>query len=289
MMRYFSVIFAFTAATHGSAVPFGPNDLPRTNSIDGNILNDFHLMQKFFEDHLQEALQDQSKRLAQLESSRMKGCDSNDFIRDRLQRLTERVQELDEKLNATLKENQDLKTEKRNYLNLSRRQQQRRLRRDAATFDDVIEEDFNSLASPKTVIAFDAYRNQPFYEAQSILTFNGTTVNIGNAFDPQTGKFVAPLKGVYSFSFHGLTYDGTATHIKIMKNNENVGGAYRRHEGEGDEEHESLKAGLKKAEGMLAQSILLELEKDDEVAIFAYHGNLRDGAWHYTHFTGHLL
>ena len=38
-----------------------------------------------------------------------------------------------------------------------------------------------------------------------------------------------------------------------MKNNENVGGAYRRHEGEGDEEHESLKAGLKKAEGMLAQ------------------------------------
>ena len=30
-------------------------------------------MQKFFEDHLQEALQDQSKRLAQLESSRMKG------------------------------------------------------------------------------------------------------------------------------------------------------------------------------------------------------------------------
>ena len=39
MMRYFSVIFAFTAATHGSAVPFGPNDLPRTNSIDGNILN----------------------------------------------------------------------------------------------------------------------------------------------------------------------------------------------------------------------------------------------------------
>ena len=32
-----------------------------------------------------------------------------------------------------------------------------------------------------------------------------------------------------------------------------------------------------------------ELEKDDEVAIFAYHGNLCDGAWHYTHFTGHLL
>ena len=41
--------------------------------------------------------------------------------------------------------------------------------------------------------------------------------------------------------------------LQIMKNNENVGGAYRRHEGEGDEEHESLKAGLKKAEGMLAQ------------------------------------
>ncbi len=40
---------------------------------------------------------------------------------------------------------------------------------------------------------------------------------------------------------------------------------------------------------MLAQSVVLELEKDDVVSVFAYHGNLRDGGWHYTHFTGYLI
>ena len=46
---------------------------------------------------------------------------------------------------------------------------------------------------------------------------------------------------------------------------------------------------LKNAEGMLALSVLLELGEGDEVALFSYHGNLRDGGWHYTHFTGYLL
>ena len=89
-------------------------------------------------------------------------------------------------------------------------------------------------------MAFDAFRNKPFHEALTYLTFDGTTVNIGGAFDPDTGKFIAPVKGVYSFTFHGLTQDGTATYIKIIQNGRNVAGAYRRHEGEGDEEHESL-------------------------------------------------
>jgi len=40
---------------------------------------------------------------------------------------------------------------------------------------------------------------------------------------------------------------------------------------------------------MLALSVLLELGEGDEVALFSYHGNLRDGGWHYTHFTGYLL
>ena len=205
------------------------------------------------------------------------GCDSEDLNFRLIERLTEQVNRLEDRLNRSLNQNQDLRQE----LHYLRR---RRARREVASTSAVASTTFK-----KPVIAFDAFRNQPFYEAQTYLTFNGTTVNIGNAFDETTGKFIAPVSGIYSFSFHGLTYDGTATHIKIMKNGENVGGAYRRHEGEGDEEHESLKAGLKKAEGMLAQSILLELEKGDQVAVFAYHGNLRDGAWHYTHFTGYLL
>ena len=44
-----------------------------------------------------------------------------------------------------------------------------------------------------------------------------------------------------------------------------------------------------KAEGMLAQSVILDLKENDNVSVYAYHGNIRDGGWHYTHFTGYLL
>ena len=46
---------------------------------------------------------------------------------------------------------------------------------------------------------------------------------------------------------------------------------------------------LQKAEGMLAQSVALNLEENETVEVFAYHGNIRDGGWHYTHFVGYLL
>jgi len=241
-------------------------------------------MQKLFEDQLQKIQDDHSKRLTQLETEMMKGCEQNDLNHGLIQRLTDQVTLLEGRLNETQNQNQDLRDEIQ-HLKKSESVLERP-RREVSRHET--QNGVRNTADKKPV-AFDAFRNQPFYEAQSTLTFNGTSVNIGGHFDPSNGQFTAPVAGIYSFSFHGLTYDGTATHIKIMKNGENVGGAYRRHEGEGDEEHESLKAGLKKAEGMLAQSLLLELKPQDKVAVFAYHGNLRDGAWHYTHFTGHLI
>jgi len=176
---------------------------------------------------------------------------------------------------------------------------------DAPSEDMVIKKIQNALydtmepsREPKhTMVAFDAFRNKPFHEDQKYITFDGMKVNIGGAMDPDSGMFKAPVPGVYSFSFHGLTQDGTATYVKLVHRKmgetewENVAGTYRRHEKEEDEQTEIQDATkiLKNAEGMLALSVLLELGEGDEVALFSYHGNLRDGGWHYTHFTGYLL
>jgi len=296
--KLFVILFTLIAAVQCVSVQVASKQSTRThgrddviNTLQQGTLQDFEVVSRMLEDQLLR-LEDHSRRLAQMEAVRNRGCEKESNRNAGLiQDLFDRVNRLEDRLNSTLNQNADLRQEL-DSLKPSFRRRRAFDDHDAEGPQRPPQQRPNALTEDKVkrpVIAFDAFRNQPFYKAQSYLTFNGTTVNIGGAFDPSTGLFIAPVSGVYSFSFHGLTYDGTATHIKIMKNGENVGGAYRRHEGEGDEEHESLKAGLKKAEGMLAQSLLLELVEGDEVAVYAYHGNLRDGAWHYTHFTGYLI
>ena len=183
-----------------------------------------------------------------------------------MEHVVDRLNSLEEKLNFTQIENEDLRkelaslkmnlansysnevTQKKKAPGLLHRMtrdfspKQKSLNHDALTLTDSDNkiEDVQANSKCKPTVAFDAYRNKPFKEPQKYVTFDGTTVNIGDAFNAKTGEFIAPLKGVYAFSFHGLTMDGTATYVKIVQNGRNVGGAYRRHEGEGDEEHDSL-------------------------------------------------
>lgn len=74
-----------------------------------------------------------------------------------------------------------------------------------------------SLYSPK--IAFYAgLRKQ--HEGHETLKFDDVVTNIGNYYEPTTGKFTCPLPGIYFFTYHVLMRggDGTSMWADLKKN-----------------------------------------------------------------------
>lgn len=74
-----------------------------------------------------------------------------------------------------------------------------------------------SIYSPK--IAFYAgLRKQ--HEGSDILKFDDVVTNVGNYYEPSTGKFTCPLPGIYYFTYHVLMRggDGTSMWADLKKN-----------------------------------------------------------------------
>ncbi|CAB1452639.1 unnamed protein product [Pleuronectes platessa] len=74
-----------------------------------------------------------------------------------------------------------------------------------------------SLYTPK--IAFYAgLRKQ--HEGSEILKFDDVVTNVGNYYEPSTGKFTCPLPGIYFFTYHVLMRggDGTSMWADLKKN-----------------------------------------------------------------------
>ncbi|KAL2104099.1 hypothetical protein ACEWY4_000967 [Coilia grayii] len=74
-----------------------------------------------------------------------------------------------------------------------------------------------SLYSPK--IAFYAgLRKQ--HENMEVLKFDDVVTNVGNYYEPSTGKFTCPLPGIYYFTYHVLMRggDGTSMWADLKKN-----------------------------------------------------------------------
>ncbi|CAM4570683.1 unnamed protein product [Leuciscus chuanchicus] len=107
------------------------------------------------------------------------------------------------------------------------------------------------------------------------LTYRNVFTNIGNAYNPITGVFIAPLKGAYMFRVSVYGHGGTAASVSIVKNGERVVAAH---------EHQA-KDGLNSSNG-----VVLILEVGDVVYVSLWSGRrICENQNNHNTFSGFLL
>uniref|UniRef100_A0A3B3YIE4 C1q domain-containing protein n=1 Tax=Poecilia mexicana TaxID=48701 RepID=A0A3B3YIE4_9TELE len=131
------------------------------------------------------------------------------------------------------------------------------------------------LAFSASLLASGQGHTGPF-NTHITLIFKHVVTNIGNAYNPNTGLFTAPVRGVYHFEFHIYGHGSTnPTSAELVKNRQQIFTAWT-----------SQPAGGQKASNGV--SLLLEI---GDVVFLRMRANswIADTAGHHTTFSGHLL
>uniref|UniRef100_A0A3P9DFB1 C1q domain-containing protein n=1 Tax=Maylandia zebra TaxID=106582 RepID=A0A3P9DFB1_9CICH len=140
-----------------------------------------------------------------------------------------------------------------------------------------------SLSLSATHVAFSAAVLLPGtgpyvgpFNTETTLVFKHVVTNIGNAYNPYTGIFTAPVRGVYHFELHMFGHGGVAVGAYLYKNQGLVVIAY---------EHQTAAGELSGSNGA---SLLLEV--GDQVFVRLLDGRrIYDNQNHHTTFSGHLI
>ncbi|XP_048838701.1 complement C1q-like protein 4 [Brienomyrus brachyistius] len=129
--------------------------------------------------------------------------------------------------------------------------------------------------SPK--IAFYAgLRKQ--HEGSEVLKFDDVVTNVGNYYEPTTGKFTCPLPGTYYFTYHVLMRggDGTSMWADLKKNGQVRASAIAQ---DADQNYDYA-----------SNSVILHLDVGDEVCVQLDGGKVHGGnANKYSTFSGFLI
>ena len=127
------------------------------------------------------------------------------------------------------------------------------------------------------VIAFHATlkTDQQHTGLHQSVAFDNVITNIGGAYNPHFGTFIAPVPGVYVFYTKILGYRNHILYLSVVKNGAMVAGLYVR-DAEGLYDNDSA-------------MVVLHLAKGDDVAVRSDDSDKYINGNHFSMFSGFLL
>uniref|UniRef100_A0A8C6UEX1 C1q domain-containing protein n=1 Tax=Neogobius melanostomus TaxID=47308 RepID=A0A8C6UEX1_9GOBI len=186
--------------------------------------------------------------------------------------MIQQLQTLNQEQNAKLAKN-EFKIEQLQTLNQEQAAKLKQLEKQSSHMDS--QQQVGQVAFSASLLASGSGHTGPF-NTHTTLVFRGVVSNIGNAYNPHTGIFTAPVRGAYHFEFHVYAEGGSpGLRVGLEKNGEHV-----------------LMAGEDQSNGFGSGSngVTLLLEAGDVVFLRLWaNRRIYDDSHHYSTFSGHLL